>query len=66
MLDPVMLPILSYPEGGEVNSKGLNHRHFLKQLFRVRKSTTNQKLLADCKGDPVQTQFWQRVLHHHS
>ena len=60
LLNPMMLPILSYPKGGEVNPKGLMYGHFLRQLLGVRKSTTNQKSLA---GYPVQTHN-QVLLYH--
>ena len=57
----MMLLILCYPKGGEVNpNEGLMHGHFLRQLLGVRKSTTNQKSLA---GYPVQTHN-QALLYH--
>ena len=44
----------------------LVHRQFLKQLLGVRKSTTNQIVLAELGRFPLQIHFWQQILRHHN
>ena len=51
---------LLIPKAGESAEK--LHRQFLKQLLRVRNSTTNEMVLAEFGRYPLQTHFWQQVL----
>jgi len=72
LFDILVLPILSYScEVWAVNPKvgakaELVHRQFLKQLLGVRKSTTNQIVLAEFGRFPLQIHFWQQILRYHN
>jgi len=72
LFDILVLPILSYScEVCAVNPKvgakaELVHRQFLKQLLGVRKSTTNQIVLAEFGRFPLQIHFWQQILRYHN
>ena len=71
LFDILVLPILSYScEVWAVNPKvgakaELVQRQFLKQLL-VRKSTTNQIVLAEFGRFYLQIHFWQQILRHHN
>ena len=66
------VPILSYScEIWAVNPKvrakaELVHRQFLEQLLSVRKSNTNQIVLAEFGRFPLQVHFWQQIVRDHS
>ena len=72
LFDSLVKPILSYasevwavdPKVGASTEK--LHRQFLKQLLRVRNSTTNEMVLAEFGRYPLQTHFWQQVLRFHN
>jgi len=72
LFDILVLPILSYScEVWAVNPKvgakaELLHRQFLKQLLGVRKSTTNQIVLAEFERFPLPIHFWQQILRYHN
>ena len=72
LFDILVLPILSYScEVWAVDPKlaekvELLHRQFLKQLLGVRKSTTNQIVLAEFGRFPLQIHFWQQILRYHN
>ncbi len=63
----LVLPVLSYScEVWAVNPKvrakaELVRRQFLKQLLGVRKSSTNQIVLAEFGRFPLQIHFWQKI-----
>ena len=71
LFDTLVLPILSY--GVEVwgvkSSLGaaaeLLHRSFLKSLLGIRKSTSNEIVLAELGRYPLQICFWQQILKYH-
>ncbi len=44
----------------------LLHRQFLKQLLRVRNSTSNQIVLAEFGRYPLQFHYWQQILRFHN
>ena len=44
----------------------LLHRQFLKQLLRVRNSTSNQIVLAEFSRYPLQFHYWQQILRFHN
>ena len=72
LFDSLVKPILSYasgfwavdPQAGASAEK--LHRQFLKQLLRVRNSTTNKMVLAEFGRYPLQTHYWQQVLRFHN
>ncbi len=74
LFDILVLPILSYfcevwavnPKVGAKAELVRTHRQFLKQLLGVRKSTTNQIVLAKFGCFPLQIQFWQQNLRYHN
>ncbi len=70
LFDILVLPILSYTcEVWAVKvgaTAELVHRQFLKQLLGVRKSTTNQIVLAEFGRFPLQIHFWQQILRYHN
>ena len=67
-----VMPILSY--ASEVWAVDPNigagaellHRQFLKQLLRVRNSTSNQIVLAEIGRYPLQFHYWQQILRFHN
>ena len=71
LFDTLVLPILSY--GVEVwgvkSSLGeaaeVLHRSFLKSLLGIRKSTSNEVVLAELGRYPLQIHFWQQILKYH-
>ena len=73
LFDTLVLPILSYHNGVEVwgvkSSLGeaaeVLHRSFLKSLLGIRKSTSNEVVLAELGRYPLQIHFWQQILKYH-
>ena len=71
LFDTLVLPILSYgvevwgvkPSLGEA-AEAL-HRSFLKSLLGIRKSTSNEIVLAELGRYPLQIRFWQQILKYH-
>ena len=72
LFDTLVLPILSYacevwatdPDLGQACET--LHRQFLRQLLGVRKSVTNEIILAEFGRFPLQVHFWQQVLRYHN
>ncbi len=68
LFDSLVLPILRYasevwavdPKMGEAVE--VLHRQFLPQLLGIRKSTTNEIVLAELGRFPLQIHFWQQIL----
>lgn len=71
LFDTLVLPILSYAVEvwGVKHSFGeaaeVLHRSFLKHLLGIRKSTTNEIVLAELGRFPLQTHFLQQILRYH-